>query len=163
MKQKKHIDQLLDKYWEGQTSLEDEKTLQQYFSGDDIASQHLAYQSLFQFFKKEKGHTYSRDIELNLSREKEAVIRSVRPFNWRAIAAAFAFLLFASYGVWQISQPTEAERIAQVWEENETTDPKQALEEIKSALLLASAKLNQGAKTAAMQVSKVKKAGKYIK
>jgi hypothetical protein len=163
MKQKKHIDQLLDKYWEGQSSLEEEKSLQQYFSGDEIANQHLAYQSLFQFFEKEKEQTYTKDIELDLPPQKEAVIRSISKFKWRAIAAAIAFLLFASYGVWQISQPTEAERIAQVWEENETTDPEQALEEFKSALLLASAKLNQGAKTAAIQVSKVRKAGKYIK
>jgi len=44
---KHNIDDLLDKYWDGETSLEDEKSLRQYFCSNDIDESHLAYRDLF--------------------------------------------------------------------------------------------------------------------
>ncbi|MBK9581372.1 MAG: hypothetical protein IPO48_05475 [Saprospiraceae bacterium] len=44
---KHNIDDLLDKYWDGETSLEDEKSLRQYFCSNDIDESHFAFRDLF--------------------------------------------------------------------------------------------------------------------
>ena len=48
------IAKLVDKYFLGETTLEEEALLKAYFSGEDIHESLLPYQSVFQFFSKEK-------------------------------------------------------------------------------------------------------------
>jgi hypothetical protein len=47
---KKQIAALLDKYFEGLTSLREEQTLQDYFQADDISEELRIYQPIFQYF-----------------------------------------------------------------------------------------------------------------
>jgi len=48
------IDTLLNSYFEGSTTTEEERTLKRYFACDLIAPQHEIYRSLFDLFEKEK-------------------------------------------------------------------------------------------------------------
>ena len=48
------IDELLEKYFAGITSLQDEKELKNYFSGNNVVPEHQKYVSLFQAFEREK-------------------------------------------------------------------------------------------------------------
>lgn len=41
------MNKLLEKYWEGNTSLEEEQQLKRYFTSGNVASEHLAYKALF--------------------------------------------------------------------------------------------------------------------
>lgn len=49
----KYIEQLLDSYWKGQTSLEEEKILKAFFSQKDIPAKLKMYQPLFVYAQKE--------------------------------------------------------------------------------------------------------------
>ncbi len=95
------IDQLLEKYWDAETSIEDEKLLKEYFHGSQIDEAHRAYQEIFLHYSQ------STQLRLNdrvtLSEEivaayenKQGIIVRIRPLM--KYAAAIIFLM-ASYGL----------------------------------------------------------------
>ncbi len=45
----KYINQLLDRYWKGETSLEEEKILRTFFSQDELPAELKPYQALFSY------------------------------------------------------------------------------------------------------------------
>ena len=45
----KYINQLLDRYWNGETSLEEEKILRTFFSQDELPAELKPYQALFSY------------------------------------------------------------------------------------------------------------------
>jgi hypothetical protein len=49
----KHIDDLLEKYFDGLTTLEEEKALRSYFNSDGIADRHIDYIPVFVFFNQD--------------------------------------------------------------------------------------------------------------
>jgi hypothetical protein len=51
----KEINTLLNKYFEGKTSLYEEELLQNYFSQDKILPEHTIYRPLFLFYEEERG------------------------------------------------------------------------------------------------------------
>jgi hypothetical protein len=54
MTEEKHISELLEKYWDGETSLFEERELKTYFSGEDIYPSHKEYESYFKTLVKER-------------------------------------------------------------------------------------------------------------
>jgi len=51
---KHNIDHVLDRYWTGDSTLEDEVLLKEYFNNSEIAFEHEPYRELFQFFNEQK-------------------------------------------------------------------------------------------------------------
>lgn len=51
----KYIEQLLERYWEGSTSLEEESILRAFFSQENIPTDLLPYRPIFTFQAEEKG------------------------------------------------------------------------------------------------------------
>ena len=45
----KYINQLLDRYWKGETSLEEEEILRAFFSQDELPAELKPYQALFSY------------------------------------------------------------------------------------------------------------------
>lgn len=54
-----NINDLLEKYFDGQTSLAEEKLLKQYFSSNEISLEHLIYKPLFEVFEIESKEVLS--------------------------------------------------------------------------------------------------------
>jgi hypothetical protein len=80
------IEQLINKYFEGLTSLEEERRLREYFQGEEVAEEWKTYQPLFQYF--------SSEIE-NVRKEKKASGNGkIKIIRWCSIAAAACLLLF---------------------------------------------------------------------
>ena len=110
----KNINHLLEKYWEGETSLQEEITLQQYFTQDKVAPELEQYQSLFQFFKEEQDVMISDDFEKRFLEQIETtqkvVPAKVRKLSWmtsiRAIAAVGIILMGAVF-IFQNLQPKD--------------------------------------------------------
>ncbi len=50
----KYIEQLLERYWNCETSLEEEKQLRDYFLGADIPAQWKGASVLFRYFDRQK-------------------------------------------------------------------------------------------------------------
>ena len=155
---------LLEKYWDGESSLEEETQLRAYFQGNQIEDELKPYQPLFQFFhvEHEKHLTTDFDEKLiqNLQRtEREAPrVRSL-PYYLVRIAAV-GLLLIAAYFVVEnnFSEPVK-DRVAMT----EEMSPEEAYAQTKAALLLVSAKLNKGTDMANKGLKQVNKATGVIK
>lgn len=65
---KHNIDHVLDKYWDGQSSVEDEILLREYFCYGEVDVKHQPFKDLFIFYSEQSKITYKKDdIELDYS------------------------------------------------------------------------------------------------
>jgi len=155
----KNINHLLEKYWEGETSLQEEETLQQYFNHNNVAPELKQFKSLFQFFKEEQDVMISDDFEKRLlqeiEKEQKVVPAKIRKISWmtsiRTIAAV-GILLMGAIFVFQNLQPKETD----VWAKYEIEDEAAAIEATKAALALLSGKMKKGSKKATKGFSEMK-------
>ncbi len=155
----KNINHLLEKYWEGETSLQEEETLQQYFNHGNVAPQLEQFKSLFQYFKEEQDVMISDDFEKRLleqiENEPKVVSAKVRKLSWmtsiRTIAAV-GILLMGAVFVFQNIEPEKTD----VWAKYEIEDEQEAIEATKAALALLSGKMKKGSKKATKGFSEMK-------
>lgn len=157
---------LIEKYFEGETSLEEEAQLRAYFNGGEVDSELRVYEPLFQHFASEREQTLSVDFDDALFQKMEAAeVKIVKmrtwPRNLLRIAAVGAVLVVAMVFL-QKSNTTHAQQASVDWSKYEITDEKQAYEETVKALKLVSSKLNKGSKKAVHEVEKMEKVGKYF-
>ncbi len=152
------IDHLLDKYWEGDTSLEDEQTLKQYFLSSDVVEQHIAFKDLFVFFDQESNVKYPTGSQTITSETKTNVkVRSLTIKKYLYAAAAIFVLAICSIFVvnnLKNDVPTK-ETYTQV---EEIEDPEEALRVTKQALALLSKKFNSSTKTVKQNMAPLEKA-----
>ncbi len=94
---------LLDKYWSGETTLDEERALKKYFAGPAVAEQFRPMIPLFQTLGLEKSVQLERDNLMPMQ-----VRSSVRSY-W-AVAAAIVALL--AVGGWWMFGPQQVEEIA---------------------------------------------------
>jgi len=140
------INALLEKYWEGDSSLTDEQALKSYFNRPNIATEHEEYQGLFNALNGSKEYTISqlnRETLLHLAQSipVEPETKVIR-FKWMQplrIAAAIAFLMIAG---WVVMDQMAAPQIDLQASTVET--PEEALEQSRAALLYVSSILNKG-------------------
>lgn len=80
----KHIEKLLEKYLEGQSTLEEEAQLKNYFTSDTVAPHLNEYKALFSYFASNKKVSYERELP---------VMPKAKPMNWLRYAAGLALLI----------------------------------------------------------------------
>ena len=159
-----NIRKLLDKYWEGESSIEEESQLRSFFSGDDIPEDLKPYQPLFQFFQLEQDKNLNVDFdqrliqELKSSEKPTAKVRSL-PYYLMRVAAVGILLISIYIGGQIVSSGDSFETVA----ETEEMTPEEVYAQTKEALLLVSAKLNKGTSVANDGMSKMNKATRVIK
>jgi hypothetical protein len=160
-----HIKSLLDKYFEGQTTLEEERHLSTYFNSTDIDRRLQQYQPLFQFFKAEKA------VEMPVSHgglrvsgagssENRKPIHKIRGLWLKSMAAMLILTVGSFFLIKTLYKPkdlglVENNRIV-IYDEND--DPEKAFEEVQAALKLVSKKMRKGENGAKAGMKKVKKA-----
>lgn len=121
------IKSLLSKYFEGNTSLEEEEILKIYFSGENIAEEFQSYKGHFQFFDalEEKmtigilndDELISKVLKDQHKTEKPIVPidkKSASPLPWLRYAAGMALLVLgftAGYLVKDVNAPATAEEV----------------------------------------------------
>ncbi|HRE78381.1 MAG TPA: hypothetical protein PLL09_11215 [Flavobacterium sp.] len=128
------IEQLLEKYFEGETTIAEEIQLKQYFSTEQVAAHLEHYKPLFGFFATEKEEIFTPT--LSLKTKKRFTVARI------SIAASLIFFL----GVIAIlnynpikNQPKVANSELGSFE-----TPEEAFEETQKALALLSEKVNIG-------------------
>jgi hypothetical protein len=131
------IDDLLNKYWNCESTLEEEQELREYFKGKNIPEQLRETASLFRYFeenKKKDLHDASFDkeiLERVKSPKKTAISRVL--YNSMRIAAGIAVLVVATWFVRNEIRKSSPTQVVDTY-----NDPKMALEETKKALLMIS-------------------------
>ncbi len=164
----KHIDQLLEKYWAAETSLEEERQLRDYFQNKEVAPQHEPFSALFQVFSTASEEEVSEDFDQRLLAQLQmeespkivSIARPKRPWGrYLSQVAAVAALLF---GIWFVYwQPAEVE-LAQL-NQQEKVEARKAYQEAKAALFLLSKKMNKGTNTAISGINQLEKSTKIFK
>jgi uncharacterized protein (DUF2126 family) len=171
MKNYQHIEYLLDKYWEGETSLDEEKILETFFDSGNIPAEFQAFQSIFQAKNDIHTQNLSADFDGNLlailenktiEKEETKIVYLQNPqaaelqkWRWMAGIAASIALILAVYIV--MPKTTETVEIAKTeLTKEERKEALKAYEQTKMALMFVSAKMNHGTQTAVKGLNKVK-------
>jgi hypothetical protein len=130
------IEKLIEKYFEGETSIAEETELKVYFSSSDVAQHLKQYQSIFSYLSQAKEQQSTQQISLG-----STISDTKRPMvMWISIAASIVVLLGVGTYLFTLSnqQPTNTN------EYGTYDNPEKALEETERALALVSKHLNTG-------------------
>jgi hypothetical protein len=135
------VKKLLEKYYEGFTSMEEEARLSAYFKQENIPDHLIAEKEMFLFYATEKGEEYPADLSDEI---KEMIGRLENKPNsgskqfskylyWISGVAASLLLIISSY--FFLKSPAL---------EDTYDNPELAYQETKKVLLYVSSKLNKG-------------------
>jgi hypothetical protein len=150
----KNIEQLLEKYWQCQTTLEEESLLRDFFTNSEVIPAHLLpYKSLFVYQAEQKEQTLGDDFDARVLAqidEKPAVkvkakrltmMSRFRPL-FRAAAVIAVFLMLGN-----VAQRTFLQNDALDYNYNTYKDtyddPNMAYKKVSSALNILSQEINQ--------------------
>ena len=93
------IEQLLEKYLNAETTLQEETTLKDYFTNGLVAPHLKEYQLLFGYFAESKSEEFTKTIQLNTKKT-----------NWKWLSlAASVVLLFSAYTGYKYDQSIKME------------------------------------------------------
>ena len=150
------IKALIDRYFEGETTLEEEQLIKQYFKTQAPETEELVRLApLFMYLDKEKAIEMPGKPAVPLHSSEGA---GKKRFLYPAAAAIALFLMCGSWFIWQ---NMEKERIRTAARERLYRDhydnPEQALAEVKSALALVGKKMNKGRKITGKGLKEVKR------
>ena len=121
------IEALLDAYFEGNTTLEEENQLRSYFNGNDVAKHLEPYVALFAGFEAAKQETSAKEISLSQS--------SASANRWWYGVAAM-LVVAVGVGSFMLSQPKLS---------SEEKEALAAYQEARQTMLMLSENLNKGA------------------
>jgi len=142
---------LLEKYWQAETSVEEESRLKAYFQRKDVAEDLEHYRGLFQFFEEEALIELPGEIEVPA--QKSSTIRNLST-NWiRSVAAAVILALGIYFFIMPDKENVAVRDLAYV---DTYESPELAYEEAKKALFYLSGKMNKGVSTAANSLDKMR-------
>jgi hypothetical protein len=142
MKTTQDIEQLLEKYFEGETSVAEEKALKTYFQQPTIAPHLEVYRELFGYFQ------VAQQIEYKPATAKVVTMNTARQGRhykwWWQVAAVLAIGIALWCLIPQTYSSNAAVAVTIEWEAYETTDTEAAYEETLKALELLSEALGGG-------------------
>lgn len=145
----KRVEILLDKYWRGASSREEEAVLKSYFTGDNVAG-HLKYiQPLFVALQENKsgqlGNNFDRDLQKKISPKKTGhFLRPGKPISKNIIKIAAAVVLLSAVTYLFQSKNTNRDINVEKAQLGTFDNPEEAYEQVRKSLQLVSAKLNKG-------------------
>ena len=125
----KLVEQLLEQYFQGETTIAEEKQLKAYFSSNDVAPHLAKYQALFGYFETQKGTQFEQ--KLPLQPRKQSTVKLM------GIAASFVVLFGLATFYFITPEPKQ--------EDLGTYDnPEEAFAATQKALLMVSEQVNIG-------------------
>lgn len=125
------IEQLVEKFFEAQTSIAEEKELKVYFSSSNVAQHLKQYQDVFGYFETEKKEQFKATLPQETKTLKKA--------TWLAIAASVTVFLGVGMFMYTNNEQTKIPSDYGTYE-----NPEVALKETQKALALLSKHVNTG-------------------
>ena len=96
----KSIEDLLDRFFEGQTSNEEEQVLYEFFARPDIPAHLERYREVFGYFESGIALDFSETPELRLP-VKESSDKRKNGMGDRSLRGSFSFIVFGEYGLYE--------------------------------------------------------------
>ncbi|MBF6642276.1 hypothetical protein IVB69_12360 [Flavobacterium sp. J49] len=124
------IEKLIDKYFEAETTIAEEKELKDYFASSDVAQHLEQYKPIFGYVTQAKQEQFTATIPLNTKKRKSAV--------WLSVAASVAVLLSVGWFAFNHYNQPVSEDLGTY------DDPEVAFRETQKALALISESVNKG-------------------
>jgi hypothetical protein len=124
-----NIEELLEKYNNAETTLQEEAQLRAYFTSEDVAPHLEHYKPMFLYFSQSQKEQYTKDVPLKSNRTKL--------YQWISVAAVAVLMLgFMIPQIWN-SKPVDP------WSKY-TVEEKQMYLEAKEALAMLSNNFSDG-------------------
>lgn len=123
----KQVEILLEKYFEGNTNIAEEKQLKAYFSSNQVAPHLKQYKTMFAYFQKQEETQFTKALPLQP--------RKQRNVKWIGIAAGFVFLFGTA--IFYVNQNSKHDL-------GTFDDPEEAFIATQKALELVSEQVNYG-------------------
>lgn len=125
------IEILIEKYFQGETSIVEEKELRSYFSSQDVAPHLEQYKAMFGYFTQAKKQEFVKEI---------SQITKKRNVMWLSVAASVVVLLgVATFYMINTNEPVNNQNELGTYE-----SPEIAFKETQKALALLSLNVNVG-------------------
>ena len=134
----RQTEQLLEKYWNCETSLEEEQQLRDFFRSEGIAEGMKETADLFRYFDQQKKvqlseASFDGDVVRKINATRPAAKTVKMYYNYARIAAGLVVVVAATYFVGQEVRKSYPAEVTDTY-----SDPKLAFEETKKALMLLS-------------------------
>ena len=134
----KQIEQLLEKYWNTETSLEEEQQLRDFFRSENIPEPLKETAELFRYFDQQKKvqlseSSFDGDVVRKINATRPAAKTVKMYYNYARIAAGIVVVVAATYFVGQEVRKSYPAEVTDTY-----SDPKLAFEETKKALMMLS-------------------------
>jgi len=147
-----NIHELVQRYWDGESSLQEERFLKDYFNQTEIKPELEKYRDYFSYLSVHSKTTLSDSFSFK---------KPMRRIGFKMQAAAAIVLLVACLFFYH--NPMESEQVAQTTYEDTFQTPEEALSKLKEALVKVSISMDQSQKIAKGNIKKIDKALLIIK
>jgi hypothetical protein len=127
------IENIIEKYFQGETSIAEEKELKEYFSSPDVAQHLEQYKPMFGYFSQVKEQKSTQEIPLQSKKRNVA---------WLSIAASVVVLLGIGTFMYVIEKNTPP--VVAQSELGTYDNPEEALAATQKALAMLSNNVNVG-------------------
>lgn len=132
------VERLLEKYWQTETTLEEEQQLREFFATGQVPSSLKSAADLFAFFQAEKEKTLAQNFEGAVTKQLKArhggkLVSMVGWGNMARIAAGIVVVVAATFLIRQEIRKSYPKELQDTY-----TDPQMAFEETKRALQMIS-------------------------
>jgi hypothetical protein len=127
------IENILEKYFQGETTIAEEKELKEYFSSPNVAQHLEQYQPMFGYFSQVKQQKSTQEIPLQTKKRNVA---------WLSIAASVVVLL--GVGTYFFLEQKNTTPVVPQSELGTYDNPEEALKATQKALALLSNNVNVG-------------------
>lgn len=134
------IDNIIEKYFTGESSIEEEQTLAQYVLSDSVSDNHKYLRELFQHFEAERSTQHSFEPDLSFVKDKKTKIRFLIP-KLLTIAASLLILIAVSFNWFGTTETMYKDKYTQL------EDPEEALAITLEALGFLGKKFDEGTKS----------------
>jgi len=91
------MNELLEKYFRGETSLEEERALKKYFLKGTVAAEHEIYRTMFEVFKHESNETANAPLKKVIPEQRKIKRVWFQTFAYSAVAASLFLLVWIQF------------------------------------------------------------------
>ena len=157
----KQIEALLEKYWNAETSLEEEQQLHEFFRAGNVPEHLKEAATLFHYFDEEKNKsiadpTFDKTVTKQLQQRHGGKVIEMK--NWFQMARIAAGILVIVAAIYLIAQEVRKSSPNEI---DTDSDPQLAFEETKKALLMISKGFHKAEKEAS-QINLINEAEQKI-